>query len=82
MINPESIESGAFSYELHLVKSKLMIVENAILDEINNHIQFKRKHDAIDGWYAILKDSIQDLQIVSKAILPYDIINEKNSNSL
>jgi len=82
MINPEAIESGAFSHELNLIKSKLMIVENAILDEINVHIQFKKEYDDIQGWYAILKDSIQDLQTVSKAMKPYDLINEKNSKSL
>ena len=77
MINQESIEYGVFSDELNFIKSKLMIVENAILDEINNHIQLKKEHDDIQGWYAILKDSIQDLKIVSKALEPYDLINEK-----
>jgi len=53
-----------------------MIVENQILDEINLHIQAKREYDDIQGWFAILTDSIHDLKIVSEALKPYGALSD------
>ena len=82
MINPEAIESGVFSNDLNNIRTKIMVVSNSLLDEMDLHIQAKKGCDDIRGWFSILEDAIQDLQIVSKALKPYDLINAKNSNSL
>ena len=64
------------------IRTKILIVSNQILEEMDLHIKIKQERDDLRGWFSILEDAVQDLQIVSKAIKPYDSINEKNSNSL
>lgn len=77
MINSENIELGIFSDDLYKIGAKLSIISDHILVEMDILNQSGENRCDYAGWAAVLEDAIQDLEIVSKAIKPYDLINEK-----